>query len=64
MSAKYRVVFLTDAREPLEANLDELSLQGWDFVAWVDDRWCLKSVNPRLSQRRALVRQVNTPGQP
>jgi hypothetical protein len=50
--SKHRVVYLP--LDALEANLDDLSAQGWEFVAWVDPF----STTVNVEQRRALVRQA------
>lgn len=50
---KYRLVYLPSEATPLIANLDELSLQGWEFVAWHTD--FLNSTPP---SRMALIRRA------
>lgn len=53
MPSKYNVVFLPAETTALVANLDELSIQGWEFVTWMTE-W-LSSEPP---SRMALMRRV------
>jgi hypothetical protein len=53
---KYRLVFLPTESTPLLANLDELSRQGWEFVAW--NTGPLDSIP---QSRQALIRQSSEP---
>jgi hypothetical protein len=56
---KHRRVWLPLHEPAFEANLDELSLQGWEFVAWVSEPVELCDLNgvPVTDQRQALIRQ-------
>lgn len=57
---KYKVLYLP--RSSLEANLNDLSLQGWEFVAWEQEKWSAFTPGGQDQQRRALLRQLWTEG--
>jgi len=52
---KHDIVFLPTEKTPFLANLDELSRQGWEFVAWLSDP--LSSIPP---SRMVLIRRGDT----
>jgi hypothetical protein len=57
---KHKRVWLPTKDPAMEANLDELSLQGWEFVAWCSDEMEIFDIVTSIPvgyQRQALLRQ-------
>ena len=53
MRYEHKVVFLPAYTPALCANMDDLSSEGWEFVAWLTG-W----LNTEPSQRQALMRRA------
>lgn len=61
MKWQHQVIFLQSYTPELCAEMDSLSADGWEFVAWLTD-W----LNTMPSSRQALMRRPvpETPGEP